>query len=152
MKLREHVGKWDRETERGGGPGRASGGKRALLGTTTSKQTNRRWGHGRQIRSRYLVLNSPRINNDVTFFKDEITLSPQIGRDSNKYFFKNYIQMVNRHMKRIIMSLIDSTHTKDWKDIKLLREVIAGRIKEKGLSSILSEFHFNCITLIILLI
>lgn len=64
--------------------------------------------------------------------------------------------MVNRHMKRIIMSLIDSTHTKvskrDWKDIKLLREVIAGRIKDKGLSSILSEFHFKCITLIILFI
>lgn len=99
-----------------------------------------RWGRVWHTRSRYLVLNSLRINKNVIFFKDEITLSPQMGRDSNKYFFKNYIQMVNRHMKRIIMSLIDSTHTevskRDWKDIKLPREVITGRIKGKGFSII----------------
>ena len=59
-------------------------------------------------------------------------------------------------MKRIIMSLIDSTHTevskRDWKDIKLPREVITGRIKGKGFSIIRREFHFKCITLTILFI
>lgn len=52
-----------------------------------------------------------------------------MGRDSNKHFFTNDIQMVNMHMKRIIMSLMDSTHIKvskrNWKDTKLLREVIS---------------------------
>lgn len=70
-------------------------------------------------------------------------------KDSSKYFFKNDIQMVHRCMKRIIMSLIDSTHITvskgDWKVLKLLRELIATKKKtgdEMGLSNILNKIPF----------